>query len=214
MIIRINKKKLLESLLSDSDNIELEIIELKETPIITEPKISVKLEMKKKWKLSENAIKILGSKDFEDTKLIAYPDEGGKLTIGIGHLLTEKELQTGIIIINSEMIEWKNGLTEDQVIALCIQDMDEYEKAVNNFVKVNLNQNQYDALVFLCFNIGVNGFKGSTVVKVLNKEEYEKVPDAMRMWNKVEKNGVLVISQGLINRREKEIKIWHGAYNA
>ena len=210
MIISINKKKLLESLLSNDEYIEIEISNTEE--LITQQVPKFTISVKKKWSLSENAIDILASPDFENNKLQAYPDEGGKMTIGIGHLFTAKELNTGIIEINGKQINWKNGLTEQQSKVLCIQDMIDYEQAVNNSINSELTQNQYDALVFLCFNIGVNGFKSSTVVKMINSGQYDKVPDAIRMWNKISKNGKLVISQGLINRREKEIKIWNGTY--
>jgi len=215
MIISINKKKLLESLLSNDEYIELEIMNIDELKSVFSKatnKEVVTMKKKSKWSLSKNAIDILASPNFENNKLKAYPDEGGKMTIGIGHLLTFKELNTGMIEIGAELVNWKNGITEQQSKTLCIQDMVDYEKAVNNYVNVELTQNQYDSLVFLCFNIGVNGFKDSTVVKMLNSKQYNKVPDAMRMWNKVSKNGVLVVSQGLINRREKEIKIWNGEY--
>lgn len=210
MIISINKKKLLESLLSNSETIEIEISNTEE--LITQQIPKFTINVKKKWSLSENAIDILASPDFENNKLQAYPDEGGKMTIGIGHLLTARELNTGIIEIGAELVNWKNGITNKQSRDLCVQDMVDYEKTVNNSINVELTQNQYDALVFLCFNIGTAGFKNSTVVKMLNTNQYDRVPDAMRMWNKVEKNGTLVLSQGLINRREKEIKIWNGTY--
>lgn len=209
MIISINKKKLLESLLSNDEYIELEIMNVDELKSVF-PKATIK--KKSKWSLSENAINILASPNFENNKLKAYPDEGGRMTIGIGHLLTTKELNTGMIEIGAELVNWKDGITEQQSRTLCIQDMAKYEKTVNDCVNTELTQNQYDALVFLCFNIGVDGFKNSTVVKMLNSEQYDKVPDAIRMWNKISKNGKLVISQGLINRREKEIKIWNGTY--
>lgn len=227
MKIIIDKKKFLESLTTLDSNIVLEITNIEElgsmipnivnsiTQVSTiKPKVKETREVKiKKWGLTNSAITLLGSDDFEGAKSKMYPDEGGLPTIGVGHLLTTSELNSGIIEINGEAIHWQNGLTEIQIIDLCYQDLYKYELEVNQDIDVDLNQNQYTALVFLCFNIGVNGFRGSTVVRVLNKGEYDKVPDAMRMWNKVSKDGRLIVSQGLINRREKEIKIWNGEYN-
>ena len=50
------------------------------------------------------------------------------------------------------------------------------EQAVNNGVKVALNQNQFDALVSFTFNVGVGAFTSSTLLKVLNQGQYDQVP--------------------------------------
>lgn len=173
-------------------------------PIITPTK------PKRKWKFSDNGINKLA--EFEDNILTVYPDEGGKPTIGIGHLLTKSELASGKIIINGVPIKYSDGITNEQSEDLLIQDLNDYETCVNNYVDVKLTQPQYDALVIFCYNVGEGAFEGSTLLKLLNEEHYEEVPTQMRRWNKVTKDGVLVVSQGLINRREKEILIWESQY--
>jgi len=86
------------------------------------------------------------------------------------------------------------------------QDVRPAEQTVNNGVKVALNQNQFDALVSFTFNVGGASFNGSTLLKVLNQGQYAQVPDQLRRWNKA--GGKVV--QGLVNRRENEVKLWNG----
>ena len=134
-----------------------------------------------------------------------YIDSGGEPTIGIGHLLTQSERKSGKIIINGETYKHRDGLTEEQCWALLDQDLDDSEAAVNDAVTVELNQNQFDALVSFAFNVGKGAFLGSTLLKVLNKGQYDDVPAQLIRWNK--DNGHVV--RGLTNRREKEIDLWN-----
>lgn len=140
----------------------------------------------------------------EEREANVYPDSGGALTIGIGHLLTKSERSSGKIIINGVPVKYSFGLTEQQIDDLCRQDVKLAVDTVNKGVKVPLSQNQFEALVDFTFNIGNNGFLNSTLLRLLNQGNYDAVPAQMRRWNK--DNGVVV--QGLINRREHEIKHW------
>ncbi|EXA91352.1 phage lysozyme family protein [Acinetobacter baumannii 1267820] len=47
-----------------------------------------------------------------------------------------------------------------------------------------LAQNQFDALVSLTYNIGSGVFKKSTLLKRLNKGEYQGAADQFLVWNK------------------------------
>lgn len=70
-------------------------------------------------------------------------------------------------------------------------------------VKVPLSQNEYDAYVSLAYNIGVNAFCKSTLVKLLNQGEYIKACQQILRWNK---SGGRVL-KGLENRRFREYKL-------
>lgn len=216
MIIKINKEKLLTSLSTlDSKTFDFEIENFDEIIALFIPQKEVKLIVQtgNRWKISDQAIALLGSPSIENTSTTMYPDSNGSPTIGIGHLLTAEEKRTKMIIINAEVVNWEGGLTLQQVKDLCLQDLVRFENIVNRTIKVELTQNQYDALVLFAFNIGTEAFKNSTLVVLLNQNNYDAVPTQMRRWNKETKNGMLVVNQGLINRREKEIKIWNGDYN-
>lgn len=142
----------------------------------------------------------------EGISLLEYPDSGGEPTIGVGHLLTRDERLSGKIKIAGKWVDYRNGLTPNQVDALHEQDLAFAIRAVNNLVTVPLTQNQFDALVSFVFNIGVSAFANSTLLRLLNKGNYYAVPGQLKRW--VYDNGRIV--QGLVNRREKEIDLWNG----
>ena len=84
--------------------------------------------------------------------------------------------------------------------------MKEYEGYINDLVEVDLNQNQFDALVSWVFNLGPANLKASTMLKVLNNKEYEEVPAQMQRWNKA---GGKVL-EGLVWRRNAESLLFEG----
>lgn len=89
--------------------------------------------------------------------------------------------------------------------------MTQYEQPVLDHIKVSLTQEQFDALTIFCYNIGVNGFKNSSVIKIINSEKtnYTSLYDAWMSWNK--SNGK--VNEGLKNRRNAEYKIYsEGVY--
>ena len=135
-----------------------------------------------------------------------YDDGVGVLTIGVGHALTPDEKSSGMLSINGSQVPYAGGISNDQVQALLASDLHKYEDALNDSIAVDLTQNQFDALVSFCFNIGINGFQGSSALKDVNNSAFDAVPDDLRKWEKA--GGVF--NQGLANRRENEIKLWLG----
>jgi lysozyme len=126
----------------------------------------------------------------EGKRLQAYLDGGGVWTIGVGHTAFRGPPKPvkGMVITDQEC---------DDILA---NDLVHFENKVNEIVKVDLNQNQFDALVSLCFNIGEGAFAKSTLVRKLNAGDYAGAADQFMVWNK--DNGKTV--QGLTNRRAKE----------
>jgi lysozyme len=80
---------------------------------------------------------------------------------------------------------------------------------VTRSVRAPLTGPQLDALIALCFNIGGPAFITSTVLRRVNAQDFKNVPDAFRMWNKETIKGRKVVNNGLVNRREFEIKLWN-----
>jgi peptidoglycan hydrolase-like protein with peptidoglycan-binding domain len=62
------------------------------------------------------------------------------------------------------------------------QDLIIAESAINENVKVPLSQNQFDALVSFIVNIGVNGFRKSRVLQLLNAKDYAGAAQAFMNW--------------------------------
>ena len=132
---------------------------------------------------------------FEGLELKAYLDSANIWTIGYG-----------TIIRNGVKVKKGDICTIEQAKAYMASDLKSFEAAVNK-VKVPLNQNQYDALVSLTYNIGVNAFANSTLLKKLNASDYKGAAAQFDVWNKVK--GKVV--QGLVNRRAKERKLFEKA---
>jgi lysozyme len=135
-------------------------------------------------------------KSFEKCVLHTYDDGFGYPTIGWGHLLKK-----------GDGFDKDSRITQAQADALFLRDVKQYEDEVRASVQVPLTQNQYDALVSLCFNIGRGGFRNSTLLKVLNQSKYGAAADCFARHNKAKKKGVLVEVKGLTRRRaaEKEL---------
>ena len=135
-----------------------------------------------------------------------YLDPVGLATIGIGHLLTRDEISSGKLWIKGAKVKYYQGLTRSQVMDLLDQDLEIFEKAINDSVKVELTQDQFDALASFSFNVGAHAFVKSTLLKVLNQGQYEEVPRQLRRW--VYAGGKKL--KGMINRREHEVALWEG----
>ena len=134
----------------------------------------------------------------------ALSGRGGKLTIGVGHLLTPGELASGNIWIQGQAVPYAAGLSDPQILDLLGQDLAGAVQAVNAGVEVGLNQNQFDTLVSFCFNVGSSAFKNSTLLRLLNLGAYVEVPAQLRRW--VRCNGE--VAPGLVSRRERELELW------
>lgn len=71
---------------------------------------------------------------------------------------------------------------------------------INPLVKVPLTQNQFDALTSFAYNIGMPNFTSSTLLRQLNRNNFESVLYEFGRWNK--SNGKVL--NGLTRRRERE----------
>ena len=127
---------------------------------------------------------------FEGLKLKAYDDGVGVWTIGFGTT----------IYPNGIKVKKGDTCTEVQSKAYMAHDLKKFESAVNSAVTVPINQNQFDALVSLAYNIGTSAFKNSTLVKKLNAGDIRGAAAQFDVWNK----GGGKVMQGLVNRRAKE----------
>ena len=128
--------------------------------------------------------------EFEGEQLIAYDDGVGVWTIGFGTIKYP----------NGVRVKKGDTCTLDQAKEYMRHDLIEFEHTVNSSVKVPLNQNQFDALVSLAYNIGSNAFKSSTLVKKLNAGDYQGAADQFNVW--VNAGGKRM--QGLANRIDRE----------
>ena len=127
---------------------------------------------------------------FEGKRLTAYDDGVGVWTSGFGTTV----YPNGIKVMKGDTC------TEAQAKTYMAHDLKKFEATVNKAVTVQLNQNQFDALVSLAYNIGIGAFNKSTLVKKLNANNFRGAADQFDVW--VNAGGKRM--QGLVNRRAKE----------
>ena len=124
-------------------------------------------------------------KKFEGCRLEAYQDSVSVWTIGFGHT---KEVNEG------------DACTREEAEGMLATELEEYEGYINDLVDVPLLQNQFDALVAWVYNLGPTNLRESTLLRVLNEENYAQVPSEIKRWNRAGGN----VLEGLVRRREAE----------
>lgn len=130
----------------------------------------------------------------EGVILHPYLDSAKKPTIGVGSTYWEDGTPVKMTDKN---------ITHDRALSLFKTTLKRYEAQVNASLKRVINQNQYDALVSLCYNIGTNGFKDSTVIKRVNANPCDPtIRDAFEMWRNAGGKPVL------LGRRRREATLY------
>lgn len=143
-------------------------------------------------------------KSHEGLRLTTYLDQAGKPTIGYGHLVKPNESY----LLNTT-------ITVQQAEELLSNDLIPAESVVNSQVFVPLNQQQFDALVSLVFNIGQGNFTTSTLKgRINNRYDKEDIAEAWKRWNKITVNGQLQESAGLTKRRQDEVDLYFSLVSA
>jgi lysozyme len=109
----------------------------------------------------------------EGVVLHTYADSVGVLTIGIGHTAAAgKPIPVPGLTITAEQA--------DEILA---KDLVLYERVIDGALKVPVSQNEYDALVSICFNVGPK-FAQSTCIKRLNAGDRAGAAEAIMLWSK------------------------------
>ncbi|MEP0983117.1 glycoside hydrolase family protein [Leptolyngbya sp. FACHB-17] len=130
---------------------------------------------------------------FEGCELEAYDDGAQVWTIGYGHT---NGVYDGMTI------------TQAQAEQFLHEDLGRFESYVEEAVQVDLNDDQFSALVCFCFNVGpgTEGFGGSTLLRKLNTGDYQGATEQFPVWNKVDGQPWL----GLTRRRLAEQALFLG----
>ncbi|MBL4258015.1 type VI secretion system tip protein VgrG, partial [Vibrio fluvialis] len=152
---------------------------------------------------STKGIKLL--KEIEELRLHPYDDQTGKVistyvkgaTIGYGYLIPKDEWDF-----------YKNGITQSEAEKLLMKKIPRYEKNVQKVVTSNVEQQEFDALVLLCYNIGESNFNSSSVLKLVNGGNApvygNNIEKAWLAWNQSQGQ----VMSGLINRRKCELDVY------
>ena len=138
-------------------------------------------------KVSQDCIQLV--KYFEGFEDTAYLCPANVWTIGYGRTRNVKE---------------GDKITEVQAERDLLEELEEFKHQVLDSVKVELKQNELDALTSWTYNLGVGNLKSSTLLKKLNAGNKDEVPAEIVRWNKA--NGKVIA--GLTKRREAEAELW------
>jgi lysozyme len=128
---------------------------------------------------------LVAHEGYSDRPIIPVP--GDVLTIGFG---------------TTEGVKATDKTTPVKALQRAMADIQKFEGALKQCVKVPLYQHEYDTYINFSYNIGSNAFCNSTLVKKLNAQDYEGACKELLRWNRVKGRVV----DGLSNRRQKEYK--------
>ena len=138
--------------------------------------------------IDQKGIELL--KEFEGLRLTAYQDSGGLWTIGIGTIRYE----------DGTPVKKGDVITKERSEELLLHEVSKSVQAVNDYISVELTQNQFDALVSFTYNLGIGALKNSTLRKKVNVKDFDGAAKEFLRWCNV--NGKMI--PGLLKRRTKE----------
>jgi lysozyme len=133
----------------------------------------------------------------------------GIWTVGYGHALkVDGEFLRGEAD-KSRAYEMFPNLTELQASVLLQADLMERERHIDG-LKLNLSQNEFDALVSFVYNVGSKNLRDSSLLKFLCSGNWSDsdIKWAFSLYNKGRVNGILKVLPGLIKRRRSEAELF------
>lgn len=132
---------------------------------------------------------------FEGLKLNAYKDSAGIPTIGYGN----------ITYIDGTKVKMGDKITQEKADETFRYYADKFANQVDAVLTATVNQNQFNALVSLAYNIGIGAFSKSTLLKKVNANSCDSsIKTEFMKW--VNSGGRKI--QGLINRRTAEASLY------
>ena len=145
-------------------------------------------------KISENGINLI--KIFEGFCPKPYKCTSGVPTIGYG----------ATFYLDGTKVQMSDdSITKEEATLLLKNMVKLFENEVNSFLIADLNQNQYDALISLSYNIGWNALRKSTLMTVLNANPNdEAIKTHWMKWV----NSAGRKSNGLVKRRKLELELY------
>ncbi len=139
-------------------------------------------------KVSNKGLELI--KEFEGFSSVAYLCSAKKVTIGYGNTFWEDRTP----------VKMGDQISKERAETLLKHVVDNFSVAVEVDIKIEVTQNQFDALVSLAYNIGLGAFKNSTLLRQLNRGNFVGASQEFLRWDK--SNGKPLL--GLTRRRERE----------
>ena len=144
-------------------------------------------------KISNKGLELI--KTFEGLSLKPYLDAVNIPTIGFGNTFYENMKK---VTLQDEAITQERA---DSLFNFLVTT--NFVNVVNRLVIVDINQNQFDALVSFVYNLGSGNFEKSTLLKKVNQSDFIGASLEFEKWNR--SSGKVL--NGLTKRRlsEKEL---------
>lgn len=148
----------------------------------------------------------LNDGDLNKIGLQPKADCSGYLTIGYGRVMIKP--QGGYITNISDVQKYFPQyltITVEQAEQYLEEDLQKFENNVDS-LNLQLNQDQFDALVSFSFNVGFGALKSSTLLKrIENLVSAPSIEACFEMWNK----SAGVVYKGLTFRRQTEALLYN-----
>jgi lysozyme len=146
------------------------------------------------YKLGSKGAKLITG--FERLRLESYSDVAGIWTIGFGNTtLNGYPVAAGMII--NEPVAW----------ALFYGSIQDYLDFIGKIIRIDLNQNQVDALCSFTYNLGKSALAHSGLLTAINSK-FIVNEELFTIWNKARIDGRLTPLDGLTRRREAEFDLF------
>ncbi|OXE36231.1 MAG: hypothetical protein CGW95_08990 [Phenylobacterium zucineum] len=143
--------------------------------------------MKPRYQVSKTALEII--KRFEGFLGTAEPLADGRWMIGYGHTQSTRQ---------------GAQVSPADAEALLIYDLIRVADAVNSLTFTPLTQNQFDALCAFVYNIGIEAFQDSDVLRYLNEGRLLEAAFAMEFWRRAQFHGTSQVVDAIVRRRAAE----------
>ena len=139
--------------------------------------------------------------------------EGGTRTVGWGHKITADEKKRGVIKVGEQLVNFKNGMTPQQVNQLYEQDTAKARSIARKSLvknKSDIEPNELQALTSLIYNVGQGAWAKSNAKKYLESGNIDRfLKEAFDSKIGFVKSNKKIL-KGLVDRRSKERNLFQG----
>lgn len=139
------------------------------------------------YSTNTDGVKIITT--YEGLSLKSYLCPAGVWTIGYGH---------------TDGVKRGDTITREQAESMLLDDLVLFEQAVRNGLEIEVNENQFSALVAFVYNVGAGAYEKSTLLRKINAGDFVGASKEFARWNKA---GGRVLP-GLVKRRQAEMELF------
>lgn len=137
--------------------------------------------------------------EFEGECLKPYRCSAGVPTIGVGATTYPD---------GRKVTMQDPAISQEESRDMLMEECGKYLRSVQKMLTWEATQNQLVAMCSLSYNIGIEAFRKSTVLRTHNEGNFLAASRAFGLWNKAKVNGKLQEVRGLTSRRATESALY------